>query len=106
MCEVNVMDHTHPVTQSEGPLWVAYCYGPMFLPNEDVDIDVLGEYEIVNQPAMIAFEYGKGRVFIIGTHPEFEEDSERDGLPIEDELDDRVSDWGLMKKAVLWCLEK
>ena len=106
MCEVSIMDHSHPITQSEGPLWIAYCYGPMFLPNENADIDVLGEYEIVNQPAMVAFEYGKGKVFIIGTHPEFEEDSERDGLPIEDELDDQGSDWELMRKAVLWCLEK
>jgi len=107
MCEVNIVDHTHSITQSEqNCVWIAYCYGPTFLPNEDADIEILGEYEIVNQPAIVAFEYGLGRVFIIGTHPEFEEDSDRDGFPPSDKWDDQGSDWELMKKAVLWCLEK
>lgn len=29
---------------------------------------------------MLALDYGLGRVFLIGTHPEIEEDSERDGV--------------------------
>ncbi|MBA7471719.1 hypothetical protein ES707_07029 [subsurface metagenome] len=78
----------------------------MFLPNVNADVNILAEYEIVNQPAIIAFEYENGRVFIIGTHPEFEEDSDRDGFPPNDKWDDYGSDWDLMKKAVLWCLDK
>jgi glutamine amidotransferase-like uncharacterized protein len=105
MCEVNIIDSTHPITQSEpDSVWIIYCYGPMFLPNANADVEILGEYEIVNQPAIIAFEYENGRVFIIGTHPEFEEDSDRDGFPPNDEWNDYGSDWDLMKKAVLWCL--
>jgi len=46
---------------------------------------------------MLAFDYGLGRVFLIGTHPEIEEDSERD---------DQGSDWELIRKAVLWSLKK
>lgn len=107
MCQVNIVDHTHTITQSEpDSAWIAYCYGPMLLPNQDADIEILGEYQIGNQAAMVAFEYGLGRVFIIGTHPEFEEDSDRDGLPPSDELDDQGSDWELLKKATLWCLKK
>lgn len=31
-----------------------------------VTVSVLGRYEAGDQPAMVAFEHGKGRVFIIG----------------------------------------
>lgn len=107
MCEVNIVDSTHSITQSEpDSVWIIYCYGPMLLPNANADIAILGEYEIANQPAIIAFKYENGRVFIIGTHPEFEENSDRDGFPPNDEWNDRGSDWDLMKKAVLWCLNK
>lgn len=107
MCNINIADSTHPITQSEpDSAWILYCYGPMFLSNEGADITILGKYEVENQPAMVALEYGEGRVFIIGTHPEFEEDSDRDGFPPTDERDDRGSDWNLMKKAALWCLKK
>jgi len=107
MCKVNIIDHTHPITASEpDSAWIMYCYGPMLLPNAGADVDILGEYDLVHEPAMIAFEYGDGRVFIIGTHPEFEENSDRDGFPPNDEWDDRGSDWDLMKKAVLWCLNE
>ncbi len=119
MCKVNIIDSMHPITQSEpDSAWILYYWGPVSIPNEDAEITILGEYDVVNQPAMIAFDYGKGRVFIIGTHPEFEEDSDRDGVTLqdtvingvtylgEDKLDDRGSDWDLMKKAVLWCLKK
>jgi glutamine amidotransferase-like uncharacterized protein len=105
MCRVNIVDSTHPIILTEpGFEWIMYCYGPVFIPDQDVDIDILGRYEIGNQPAMIAFEYGIGRVFIIGTHPEFEEDSDRDGIDFSDLYDDRGSDWDLMKNATLWCL--
>ncbi|MBC8416140.1 MAG: hypothetical protein H8E11_06895 [Candidatus Cloacimonetes bacterium] len=45
-------------------------------------------------------------MFIIGTHPEFEEDSERDGSPAVEKINDYGSDWNLMKKAVQWCLKE
>ena len=107
MCKVNIVDSMHPITQSEpDSAWMLYYWGPMFLPNKDADISILGKYDIGNQPAMVAFDYGIGRVFLIGTHPEFEEDSNRDGTDFADSLDDKGSDWDLMKKAVLWCLKK
>ena len=49
---------------------------------------------------------GGCRLPLVGTHPEVEEDSERDGVAFGDELDDEGSDWELMEKAVLWCLRK
>lgn len=107
MCKVNIVNNSHPITQTEpDSAWIQYCYGPIFLPDENAEIDILGRYEIGDQPAIAAFEYGNGRVFIIGTHPEFEENSDRDGFPASDEMDDKGSDWELMKKAVEWCLKK
>jgi len=107
MCKVNIVGSTHPITQSEpDSAWMLYYWGPMLLPNVGADVDILGEYEIGKQPMMVAFDYGLGRVFLIGTHPEFEEDSERDGTAFADSLDDKGSDWDLMKKAVLWCFKK
>ncbi len=105
MCRINIVNSTHPITQSEtDTTWILYCYGPMFSPDDGADIVILGQYDIGGQPAVAAFEYGLGRVFIIGAHPEFEEDRDRDGFPADDGYDDMGSDWDLMKNAVLWCL--
>lgn len=107
MCKVNIMDSEHPITQSEpDSTWMLYYWGPVLVPNENVNITILGRYDKGNQPAMLAFDYGLGRVFLIGTHPEIEEDSERDEVTFADELDDQGSDWELMRKAVLWSLKK
>jgi glutamine amidotransferase-like uncharacterized protein len=107
MCKLNITAPDHPITQTEpDAAWILYCFGPKLLPDDGADVDVLGIYEIGQEPAMIAFQYGNGRVFIIGTHPEFEEDAERDGVTFADDLDDRGSDWDLMRKAILWCTDK
>ena len=105
--KVNIVDSRHPITQS-GPdtIWILYYWGPVFIPNKNADVSILGRYASTNQVAILAFDYGKGRVFIIGTHPEIEEDSDRDGVTVADSLQDKGSDWDLMRKAVLWCLKK
>lgn len=106
MCKVNVVDSAHPITQYEpDSAWMLYYWGPALRPKEDVNVTILGEYDSVNQPSMLAFDYGLGRVFLIGTHPEIEEDSERDGVTFADEFDDQGSDWELIRRVVLW-LEK
>jgi len=107
MCKVNIVDSMHPITQSEpDSVWMLYYWGPVLIPNKDVNVTILGKYDRGNQPMILAFDYGLGKVFLIGTHPEIEEDSERDGVAFADELDDQGSDWELMRKAVLWSLEK
>lgn len=108
MVQINV-DTNHPVTRGEpDSAWIAYYWGPVLYPDSETEsgMAVLGRYNAIGDPAMIAFTYGKGRAFIIGTHPEIEEDSDRDGLPPDDSLSDRGSDWELMEKAALWCLGK
>lgn len=105
MCKVNMVPHA---ITTEADAWMLYYRGPALVLNTDADasIDILGRYDKGNQIMMVAFDYGLGRVFLIGTHPEIEEDSERDGVTFADELDDVGSDWELMKKAVLWCLKE
>lgn len=116
MCKVNIMDTTHFITQSVlNPMWILYYLGPILVP-ENQDVKILGRYDAVDQPAILTFDFGEGRVFLTGTHPEIEEDSDRDGVIFidtviqgttylgEDKLDDLGSDWDLMKKATDWCI--
>lgn len=107
ICKIDIVDTTHTITESElNSIWILYYWGPMLLPEKDTDIGILGMYDKVNQPAILYFNYDLGRVFLIGTHPEIEENSDRDGVSFGSELDDKGSDWNLMKKATLWCLKK
>lgn len=107
MCQVNIVEHSHPITKGLGDIaWILYYWGPMLLPNEGADVDILGQYDAVDEPAMVAFEYGSGRVFLIGTHPEIEEDSDRDGVNEMEELDDQDSEWDMMKNVTRWCLKE
>ena len=46
------------------------------------------------------------RVFLIGTHPEIEEDSNRDEVTFGGELNDEGSEWYIMQKVVFWLLEE
>ena len=107
MCQVNITDSLHFITHSEpDTTWMLYYWGPILLPNLGANVAVLGKYDAVNQPMMLAFEYEEGRIFLIGTHPEIEEDSDRDSVDTADELDDKGSDWDLMRKATRWCLKE
>lgn len=107
MCKVNIVNHAHPITNSEGEFeWILYYWGPALIPNVNTNATILGNYNEGNRTAMLAFEQGDGKVFLIGTHPEIEEDSGRDGVSFGDEFNDQGSEWELMQKAVLWCLGK
>ena len=103
MCEVLMVTNECIRVEPES-VWMMYSWGPELLPDDTVC--VVGIYNKGRHAALVAFEYGSGRVFLIGTHPENEENSDRDGLSFGEELDDKGSDWDLMKKAVLWCLKE
>jgi glutamine amidotransferase-like uncharacterized protein len=104
MCRVNIVDFEHPITASDVfSEWMLYYWGPRLIPTPGADVDVLGVYVGCGDPAMVAFEYGAGRVFLIGPVPDIEEDSDRDGTDFAEEFDDRGSDWDLMRRAALWC---
>jgi glutamine amidotransferase-like uncharacterized protein len=53
---------------------------------------------------MVAFEYGEGKVFLSGPHPEIEVVSERDGSGRFDELADEGSEWPVLLAVVKWMV--
>jgi glutamine amidotransferase-like uncharacterized protein len=106
MTEINLVDQTHPITESmPNPMTMLYYGGPYLEPYEDASVSILGQYDVTGTAAIVACEYGDGRVFLIGPHGEIEEGNDRDGHefpPDIPEPDDVESDWPLYKNAVRW----
>jgi len=82
-----------------------YWGGTVFKAYEDVNVDTVATFDgFFNSNAIIKFNYGNGRVLLISPHPEIEEDSDRDGVSIVEELDDNGSDWNFLWTATDWLL--
>ncbi len=106
MCKIN-LNKSHQITCEEpDSIWVMFYNGPYFIPGNTSSVDTIGIYGITGNIALVACEYGKGRVFLTGPHPEWEEDDDRDGVSYFDRFDDMGSDWTMMRRAVQWCLHK
>ena len=107
LCRLDVSDTLHPITQPlPRSLTVLYYWGPAFLPDQESGSQVLARYSVNGRAAVLAFECVGGRVFLIGTHPEIEEDSDRDNVGWGEILFDPESEWDMMKRAVRWCLRQ
>lgn len=104
MCKINFTNEIADIDNSDD-CWILYYNGPYFEVTGS-NTKVIANYQISNNPAIVTSTYGKGRVFLTGPHPEFEEDSDRDGETYFDKLEDQGSEWPLMKSAVKWCLRK
>jgi len=106
MCQVN-LNKTHPIAQGHpDSVWIMLYHGPFMTPNSGATIETVGTYDITGQPALVACEYGDGRIFLTGPHPEWEEDSDRDSVSYFENYDDTGSDWPLMHSAARWCLHE
>jgi glutamine amidotransferase-like uncharacterized protein len=81
---------------------IMYYGGPYFETEGMVGITTIATYSYNEVPAMIAFEHVNGRVFLTGPHPEWEEDSFRDGCIWDNYLEENGSEWELCKKIALW----
>jgi glutamine amidotransferase-like uncharacterized protein len=99
---VNVSLEEYGLSGELDSLSVMYYGGPYFAMDGSQTVTVLARYEYNDEPAMVAFEYGLGRVFLSGPHPDWEEDSFRDGATWDNTLDDPDSEWDLMLKISLW----
>lgn len=85
---------------------MVYYGGPFLLPDGSQQIETLATYQSYNgEKAAINFEYGNGRVLLIGPHPEIEENSDRDGATWGSELNDVESDWPFLASSVRWVLK-
>jgi glutamine amidotransferase-like uncharacterized protein len=100
--QMNTSNGLIDVSQEPSGHSMMYYGGPYF-ETEGVDgITTIATYAFNDMPAMIAFEYGEGRVFLTGPHPEWEEDSFRDGSVWDNYLDEDGSEWELCKEISLW----
>ncbi len=84
---------------------ILYWGGTVFNAYTNTSVDTIATYDdFFNNPAIIKFIYGTGRVLLISPHPEIEEDSDRDGVTVAEELDDNGSDWNFLWTATDWLL--
>ena len=103
MTKINIVDRAHPVTDSlPDHMHVFYAQGPYLEPHEDANVTILATYDVTGDPAIVAFQYGRGRVLLSGIHPEYEMDSDRDGNPPDPAFSDEGSDWPLVVEAMKW----
>ena len=82
-----------------------YQGGCYLVPDEGNTLTILGTYNATGEAAIAVCEYGQGRVFISGPHPEVEEDDDRDGIQFYEPEDgpwDPESDWPLLSAAIKW----
>ncbi len=91
---------------------ILYYGEPYFVPNTGQEMQTLASWIVPsnpianNAPGIIGFNYGQGRVLLVGPHPEIEEDNDRDGTNFGDELNDNGSDWTFLWTAVDWLLQQ
>lgn len=84
-----------------------YFGGPAFYPDPDENVDTLATWDQFNEhPAIIALQYGQGRVLLVGPHPEIEENSRRDGNQFASELSDPETEWGMLWQYMDWVLQR
>ncbi|MFW9912761.1 MAG: BPL-N domain-containing protein [Candidatus Thorarchaeota archaeon] len=84
---------------------VMYYGGPYFETAGTDGVSVIATYDVNDEPAIISYEYGQGRIVLSGPHVEWEEDSDRDGVAWENVYDDEGSEWDMMLQIGLWLSE-
>ena len=104
MTGVNISDDTHPIADSlPAKMRIVYYPGsPHLQPYDNANVTIIARYEMTENPAMVALNYGNGRVFLSGPHPEIEVDSDRDGSDAFQSLSDEGSEWPLLLEAMKW----
>ena len=104
LAELVVAKHNHPITRGLPSRFDAVMYpnGPYLEPRDTQSVTVLTRFAATGHPAMIARQYGRGRVFLSGPHPEIDVTSDRDGSSMFQGLDDDQSEWPLLLSALKW----
>jgi glutamine amidotransferase-like uncharacterized protein len=60
----------------------------MFLLNDSTNITTIGKTVKGNKRILLSFQYGSGKVFLTGAHPE---------------ADNSRRTWVMVKNAIKWC---
>lgn len=105
MTDISLNKNNNINKGSKDKISVLYYGGPIFTPNPGVKIDTIATWDSAeNTPAIINFEYEKGRVLLLGPHLEVEESDDRDGTEFAAELDDVESDWAILESGFKWLI--
>jgi len=105
LCRINLNQTPHAITKGEPDSMMSLYYGaPWFDVPPGFNGDILAYYDINNRPAMLAYEFELGRVFLTGVHTEFEEGSDRDNVLWDNDMNDPESEWPLMLNTVRWLI--
>lgn len=107
LTDITLVDPTHQVGRGGGDrYWTLYRWGPDFTADNPASINVIYNYELTDTPAVIAFDYEAGRVFLSGCQLEIEENDDRDSTEFSIELNDPESEWDIISRALAYCLER
>ena len=94
-----------PDLSDEPELYSTLFWGSMYFDNFGNEVIPIMTYPQNGKPGMIAFQKGLGTVFISSPHPEFEEESDRDGTSYFDSFNDPDSEWGLLLTVSKWLVD-
>lgn len=94
-----------PDLSDEPELYSTLFWGSMYFDNYGSEVIPIMIYPQNGKPGMIAFQKGLGTVFISSPHPEFEEESDRDGTTYFDSFNDPDSEWNLLLKVSKWLVD-
>jgi glutamine amidotransferase-like uncharacterized protein len=83
-----------------------YYASQYFTPSVGTPMQVIASYDYDGRAGMISFKYKNGTVFLSSPHPEYEENSDRDGTTFVDYLDDPESEWNLLLSVSEWLVEE
>jgi len=95
------MNTEHPAVSENPEEDILYVGGPYCRTGGGVE--TVGTYSN-GKKAIVSAEYGSGKVVLFCVHPEFEEDSDRDGVDTYDTLEDAGSDWEMVKALAEWAI--
>ncbi len=105
MTKISINQENKIFQKIENDLTVLYFGGPYF-ESEETIFDTIATWDGYNNfPAIINFNYEKGRVLLIGPHLEIEENNDRDSTMFAFELNDIESDWDFLATIANWVLD-
>jgi glutamine amidotransferase-like uncharacterized protein len=95
----------HPITSAlTTPRQQLYYGGPIFVPANAQEVEVVVRYAHNAQPAAIAFQYGRGRVFLTGLHFETGPECVGQDGKVEGAAPAPGADWEFGRALLSWLL--
>jgi glutamine amidotransferase-like uncharacterized protein len=101
------LNSTGPMLSDLPENYTTMFWNSAYFEKDDMsDIIPIMSYPLNGLPAMIAFKYEHGTVFLSSPHPEYEEGDNRDATDNWDYLDDPDSEWDLMHRVSRWLIDE